>query len=196
MDGQNTDQYAGTQEVKEAVRKYTYEDYINRPDDERYEIIDGVIYMMSTPLRIHQKIIMNLLSYFVNFLDDKPCEVYCAPFSVRLNPNTGDDTVVEPDIVVICDLSKLDDRGCNGAPDLVIEILSPSTSWYDRGRKLKKYFQVGVRECWIVDPVDKLVAVHILKDGEYIHRPYDIDDIVPVHVLDGCAIDLKKVFTE
>ncbi|MDR1931698.1 MAG: Uma2 family endonuclease, partial [Spirochaetales bacterium] len=113
---------------------YTYADYLEWGEDVRAEIIDGEVFMMSPPLRAHQGILGNLFFKLAAFLEGKPCEVYPAPFGVRLFPKNdfSDDTVLEPDIVVVCDLSKLDDRGCNGAPDLIIEILSPSNARHDR----------------------------------------------------------------
>jgi Uma2 family endonuclease len=174
---------------------YTYADYLSWDDAERYELIDGEACMMAPPSRPHQKISMALSTRIHNYLEGKPCEVYAAPFAVRLNPaeDESDDTVVEPDIVVVCDPSKLDDRGCNGAPDLVIEILSPSTSRYDRIVKFQKYREAGVREYWIVDPDEKILTAYILKNGEYVASVYGDTDTAPVAVLPGCKIDLASV---
>jgi Uma2 family endonuclease len=175
---------------------YTYVDVREWEEDFRAEIIDGELYMMAAPARVHQRILMELARELGNFLQGKPCEVYPAPFGVRLFPQDDqqDDTVVEPDIVVICDESKLDDRGCNGAPDLVVEILSPATARYDRLVKFRKYFEAGVREYWIVDPVEKILEVHILENGQYITKTYDETDEAPVTVLPGCVIALPLVF--
>ncbi|MDR1211598.1 MAG: Uma2 family endonuclease, partial [Spirochaetaceae bacterium] len=120
---------------------YTYADFLEWDEGERYEIIDGEAYMMATPSRMHQKVSMALSTTLYTYLEGKPCEVYAAPFSVRLFPaeDNSDDTVVEPDITVVCDTSKLDDRGCNGAPDFIVEIASPSNSRYDRIVKFNKY---------------------------------------------------------
>jgi Uma2 family endonuclease len=109
---------------------------------------------------------------------------------VRLFPldDQSDDTLVEPDIVVVCDSSKLDDRGCNGAPDLVVEILSPATAQRDRVVKFRKYLEAGVREYWIVNPDEKTVQVHILDNGHYIIKTYDETDAVPVTVLPDCIM--------
>jgi Uma2 family endonuclease len=115
---------------------------------------------------------------------------------VRLNADTYDNTVVQPDLVVVCDKSKLDDKGCVGAPDMVIEILSPSTEEYDKVEKFDQYLQAGVREYWIVDPVSKTVMVNILDDKKYYSATYAETDTVPVHVLEGCVIDLADVFAE
>ena len=181
-------------EVKEAARKYTYEDYLNRDDDIRYELIDGVIHMLASPARVHQGISGEIHVQLYNFLKGKPCKVYYAPFTVRLSVGQGADTVLEPDLVVICDMSILDDRGCKSAPDMVIEILSPSTSKKDTTIKYNKYLQAGVKEYWVVSPDDKTVIVHILKDDEYVTKAYDDNDTVHVHVLEGCEIYLPDVF--
>ena len=182
--------------IKETARKYTYADYENRDDDERYEIIDGVIYMMSPPSRAHQKIIGELYGQLWSFLKGKPCEAFVAPFGVRLNDAAGDHTIVEPDILVVCDQSKLDDRGCKGTPDMVIEILSPSTARKDKVLKFNKYLQAGVREYWIVDPDEKALSAHVLENGKYVTSVYTDEDNVPVHVLDGCRIYMRDVFAE
>jgi Uma2 family endonuclease len=174
---------------------YTYADYLEWDEGERYEIIDGEANMMAPPFRVHQEISGNFYYALRTYLKDKPCKVYAAPFAVRLFPagDKSDDTVVEPDITVVCDPSKLDDRGCNGAPDLVIEIVSPSTGRYDRIVKFNKYRKAGVREYWIVDPEQKDVFVYVLKNGEYTAINYADTDTVPVTVLPGCEINLKTV---
>ena len=183
-------------EVREAVRKYTYDDYLNRDDDVRFELIDGVIYLLATPARVHQGISGEIHVQLYNFLKGKPCKVYYSPFSVRLSVGEGSDTVLEPDLVVICDMSIMDDRGCVGAPDMVIEILSPSTSKKDMTIKFDKYLQAGVKEYWIVSPDSKTVLVHILKDGKYYTKAYSDTDTISVHVLEGCKISLPEVFQE
>ena len=183
-------------EVKEAARKYTYEDYLNRDDEVRFELIDGVIHMMAPPAQAHQEVSGELHLQLANFLKSKPCKVLYSPFGVRLNAKTGDNTILEPDLLVVCDMSKLDGKSCNGAPDMVIEIMSPSTSKKDKTIKFNKYLQAGVRELWYVDPADKTVSVYILKDGEYVARAYDNTETVPVHVLEGCMINLPEVFPQ
>jgi len=175
---------------------YTYSDYLHWDDDKRRELIDGVPYLMSAPNRMHQEISRNLLGQFIPILKGKKCKVYHAPFDVRLNADTLDNTVVQPDLLIVCDKAKLDDAGCKGAPDMVVEILSPSTSRYDRILKFKTYLKSGIREYWIIDPDTNTLAVHILKDDNYIIRPYAAEDTVPVHILEGCAINLSEVFEE
>jgi len=186
--------------VKEAQvdynRKYTYSDYLLWEDDKRRELIDGVPYLMSAPGRKHQEILGNLHVLFANFLKGKPCKVYLAPFDVRLNADTLDNTVVQPDLLIVCDHSKLNDAGCKGAPDMVVEILSPSTSRHDNTIKFNTYLKNGVREYWVINPETKTIAVHILKDNNYITHAYLDDAEVSVHILDDCLIDLSEVFAE
>ncbi len=157
--------------------------------------------MMSSPGTIHQRISGVLFNQLANFLDGKPCEVFSAPLDVRLFEKAGDDpkdvdTVVQPDILVVCDKNKIDDKGIKGAPDLVIEILSPSAQSHDCFVKLNLYQQAGVREYWIADPETETVRVFLLDD-EGIYRTakaYKRTDIVKVSTLNGCFIELGKVF--
>jgi len=175
-------------------QRYTYTDYSKWDDDQRWELVDGVPYMMSAPSRWHQEISSNLHGILYNLLKGKPCTVYSAPFDVRLNADTHDNTVVQPDILVICDSEKLDDAGCKGAPDFIIEILSPSTSGRDRFLKFDLYRQAGVREYWIVEIDAKKVSAHILSNADYITRIYSETDTAPISVLENCMIDLAEVF--
>ena len=183
-------------EVKEAARVYTYEDYLNRDDDVRFELIDGVIYMMATPAPNHQIIAGEIHGQLWTFLKGRQCKAFIAPFSVKLSVGEGKDTVLEPDLVVLCDKSQLDKYGCVGGPDMVVEVLSPSTSKKDKTLKFEKYRQAGVRELWIIDPKKKSTSVYILSCGEYTAKTYSDTDIVPVHVLEGCRINLNEVFSE
>ena len=188
---------SGVEEAQPAYDvRYTYSDYMKWDDDVRRELIDGVPYLMAGPNRRHQKILGNLYLQLGNFLKGKPCEVYLSGLDVRLNPDTLDDTVVQPDLVIICDHSKLDDAGCKGVPEMVVEILSPSNSRYDKVTKFNRYLKAGIIEYWIVDPVTQSLAVHILKDNNYITYPYTNKEKVPVHVLKGCTIDLTEVFED
>lgn len=182
----------------EALRKeehYTYADYCTWPEDERWELIDGVPYAMATPNEAHQLISVELVKQLAIFLDGKPCKVYHAPFSVRLNAEKGDDTVVEPDIFVVCDKSKRDGKCIKGAPDLVIEIQSPSTARHDKVTKFNKYLNAGVREYWLIDPTFKTVQVYSFENGSK-GSAYNDTDKAPVGILPGCVIDLQAVFAE
>ena len=183
--------------LKKEKNYYTYSDYLTWDDDARYELIDGVPYLMSpAPRQEHQEVSMEIAKQLAVFLTGKPCKVFAAPFDVRLNVDKADDTVVQPDILVVCDKSKLDGKSCNGAPDLVIEILSPSSLKSDRITKFNKYLQAGVREYWIVDPDQKTVDVYTLENGKYFAAVYSDTDVVPVSVLEGCEINLQDVFAE
>ena len=180
--------------------RYTFADCLTWSENERIEIINGEAVMMAPPTRIHQEILMELSRQLANFLEGKKCKVYPAPFAVRLFEKDGDtpedvDTMVEPDISVVCDHDKLDKHGCKGAPDLVVEVLSPSTQRHDRLVKLDLYQRAGVREYWIVDPDSSTVQVFMLKNGYlHPHEVYSEKDIAKVNVLDGCFIELSKVF--
>ncbi|MCI8542371.1 Uma2 family endonuclease [Acetatifactor aquisgranensis] len=183
--------------------RYTFADVLLWDGDEHIEIINGEAFMMATPSRIHQEITGELFRQLANFLEGKQCKVYSAPFGVRLFEQDGDrpedvDTVVEPDISVVCDRSRLDEHGCKGAPDLVIEVLSPSTQRHDQLVKLNLYQRAGVREYWIVDPENKTVRVMIQAgDGTLrTHEIYRQEDVAKVNALDGCFIELSKVFSE
>jgi Uma2 family endonuclease len=178
---------------------YTYADYKDWELDEgeRYEIIHGVAYCMSAPNTRHQGILMELGRQFANFLTDKPCKVYPAPFDVRLfyKEDESDDTVVQPDIVVICDEKKRGEEGCRGAPDLVIEILSPSNTAIEMQRKFELYREAGVREYWLADPENKRLTVYRFQDGKILTDTYGSADAVPVAILPGLDILLAQVFT-
>jgi len=182
--------------------RYSLADCLTWDGNELIEIIDGEVFMMATPSRIHQKISGELFRQLANYLEGKKCEVYSAPFCVRLFEQDGDrpedvDTVVEPDISVVCDRSRLDQYGCKGAPDLIIEILSPSSLRHDRLVKLNLYKRSGVREYWIVNPDEQSVQVFLLDGGILqIHEVYGPEDIAKVNVLEGCFMELSKVFAE
>jgi len=174
--------------------RYTYADYLTWGDGVRYELIDGVAYAMTSPSTVHQRVSRKLTLKIGNFLEGKVCELFVAPSDVRLNHDKGDDTVVQPDLLVVCDKSKLDDRGCLGAPDLVIEILSASTARFDMLVKFQKYLNAGVREYWIVDPEEQIVDVFVLEHGKYIGSEYKENGVIESHVLKGCEISLAEVF--
>jgi Uma2 family endonuclease len=180
----------------------TFAQWLTWDGDDRCELLGGEIVMMAPPSRLHQEISMELTRQIANYLEGKRCKVYPAPFAVRLFEQEGDDpkdvdTVVQPDISIVCDPKKLDDRGCKGAPDMVAEILSPSTRRHDRLTKLNLYQQAGVKEYWIVEPETQSVQVFLLRDGVFrIHEDYSRTDVAKVNALDGCFVELSKVFPE
>ena len=183
-------------------KKYTYADYLTWLDDKRRELINGFIRMMTpAPKRIHQEISFNLTNILGNYLKNKKCKVYYSPFDVRLvETDKGDkkiENVVQPDIAVICDLSKLDDRGCLGAPDFIIEITSPSTGKRDAKEKYALYEKYGVREYWIVFPEEKLVYQYVLKNRKYEQNGIFADDEkISPHIFPDLEIDLSYVFED
>ena len=180
-----------------ALRKekhYTYADYLTWPDDARYELIDGEAFLMSpAPLVEHQEVAGELFRQLANQLDGQPCRPYIAPVDVRLpradEADAAIDTVVQPDVLVVCDPSKIDRRGVRGAPDWVLEVLSPSTAAHDQIAKRRTYERAGVREYWLVHPGDRTLTVYVLDNGQY-GRPeiYELKDATPIGVLPGVAI--------
>jgi len=184
-----------------ASKKFTYADYCTWPEEVRCELIDGVVFDMTpAPSVLHATISINLATELNTFFRDKTCRVFDAPFDVRLpKKNVRDedtDTVVQPDIVVICDEAKLDDKGCRGAPDLVIEILSPSTASRDHITKKALYEKHGVKEYWVVSPTDRtLVVFQRVPGGSFAEALlFNDTDMVKVAIFPGLVIDLKKVF--
>jgi len=195
--------------LQQEQRKYTYADYLSWDEDVRIEIINGELWytyggpviegapvMQATPSRAHQECSRNLFRQIDGFLTGKPCNAYYAPFSVQFEDANNDEYILEPDIVVVCDSSKLNDKGCKGAPDLVVEILSPSTARKDRIIKFQQYQRAGVREYWILDPDTKTLQACILENSRYFVTGYTDADTAAVNVLPGCQINLKDVFAE
>lgn len=181
---------------------YSYADYLNWNFKERIELIKGKIFKMSpAPAMKHQRIASRMASQMYDSFKNKPCEVFFAPFDVRLtikDKKTNQDiqTVVQPDICVICDELKLDKRGCLGSPDLVIEILSPGNSKKEMKQKFQVYESSGVREYWLVEPKDCCVFIYTLnEEGKYIgHRPMTDDEIMYSHIFPEMKIDLAIIF--
>jgi Uma2 family endonuclease len=183
-----------------AENSYTYADLLMWDDDTRYELHYGQPVALASPSGEHQAVAGELYFQLRQYLSGKTCKAYFAPLDVRLFEQTEEppedvDTVVQPDLMVVCDPNKVDRRGIHGAPDLVVEILSDSTRRVDRLVKYQLYQRAGVPEYWIVDPAGKTVAVHRLQDGQYGSPDlYLAGDTVPVSVLEDCAIDLTQVF--
>ncbi|MDR1552411.1 MAG: Uma2 family endonuclease [Prevotellaceae bacterium] len=182
-------------------KQYTYADYLTWLDDKRRELVNGVIRTMSAPVEKHQRICGDLFGELRQIIKNNTgkCRIYQSPFDVRL-PKNGEKkdnqiyTVVQPDICIVCDLSKIDRRGCLGAPDMVVEILSFSTAKYDTTRKFKLYEEVGVREYWIVYPSEGVEVFILQPDGKYDEGTRYEMGKVPVHIFDGIEIDLKDIF--
>lgn len=183
---------------------YTYADYLTWPEDERWEIIDGVAYDMTpAPAPRHQRILAKLIYQLMGALGDNPCVLYPAPFDVRI-PHSDDlqdetiTSVVQPDISVICQKDKIDRRGCVGAPDLAVEILSPSTAYKDQTAKLNLYERSGVREYWVVNPERQSVQVYLLQGEGGFAKPvaYRSPEALPLVALEGIEVSLQEVFAE
>ena len=170
---------------------YTVEDYFNIPEDIRAELINGQLFYMATPSTQHQRILGRLYTIIRNYIDSKggTCEVLPAPFSVQLSEK--DDTVVEPDITVICDTDKLTDRGCVGAPDWVIEIVSPSSVKHDYITKLNLYNNAGVHEYWIIDAAQNKVHVYNMLDNIFMLNTFSLTDKLKVGIYDDLYIDFS-----
>lgn len=182
---------------------YTYADYLKWTVEERLELIKGKVFRMSpAPNMRHQWISSKIVGPLWSYLRNKTCRVFSAPFDVRLPRKSKKDediiTVVQPDICVVCDLSKLDDKGCIGAPDIVVEILSPSNNKKELKNKYEVYEESGVREYWIIYPVEKSFFRYILdKDGKF--QPTHLlteGDIVTTSILPGFQLDLEEVFAD
>ena len=172
---------------------YTETDYYNLPEDIRAELIDGQFYYQAAPSRIHQKILNAVNNTIYNYIKAKggSCEVYPSPFAVKLFNDRK--TIVEPDISVICDRDKLTDKGCTGAPDWIIEIISPGNSSHDYIRKLNLYADAGVREYWIVNPIEQTIFVYYLEKDSFKATPYTFQDKIKVKIYDDLWIDFQEI---
>jgi Uma2 family endonuclease len=183
--------------IDEEDQRFTYADYRawELDEGERFELIDGTAYAMAAPSDVHQAILVELVTQMGTYLRGKPCKVRPAPYDVRLfyAEDESDDTVVQPDISVICDENKRGPEGCRGAPDLVVEILSPSNTADEYIRKFNLYMKAGVREYWIVAPKSKTVQSFVLQNGAYTGTVYD-SGALPSAVLEGLTITLNDVF--
>lgn len=185
-------------------KKYSYADYLTWRLDEMVELIKGKIFRMSpAPRTNHQRISRSFYAILFNFLKEKKCEYFPAPFDVRLLDkkkskieNKDIYTVVQPDLCVICDKEKIDELGCNGAPDLIVEILSPGNSKKEMRVKYELYEEAGVREYWIADPERETVQVFALDAEEkYKHiKVYVSDDVMESHIFPDLKVDLTEVF--
>ncbi len=181
-------------------KKYSYADYLTWRFKEAVELIKGKLFILSpAPASWHQKIVGNLHGYIWNYFQKGQCNVYLAPFDVRLVKNKKSDseiyTVVQPDICVICEDAKIDERGCIGAPDLIIEILSPYTAKKDMNEKYNLYEENGVQEYWVVFPDTKAINQYFLKDGQYdFIDPLFMGQNITSTVFPDLTIELKDIF--
>ncbi len=183
-------------------KSYTYADYLKWTFDDRVELLNGKIFEISNPNRLHQKISGNIFYRISKFLKGKKCHVYSAPFDVRLSrKNAADETVTtvfQPDICVVCDLTKLDDRGCVGAPDIVVEILSPGNNKKELRNKYEIYEEAGIKEYWVVWPTEQTVLQYTLNaEGKYVASLIlAAGDEVTTPILPGFVLNLEEVFEE
>lgn len=190
MELAQTNYIGGNLAMKNEERLYTIADIEALPEGERAELIDGKMYMMATPTAAHQRMIGFLFYEIRSYIKDKngDCEVILSPFGVYLNE---DDTYVVPDLIVVCDKNKIDNKGCHGGPDFVVEIVSPSSRRMDYALKLFKYRTYDVREYWIVDTEKSRVQVYDFEHGDM--KEYTFSDRVPVEIYGG---DLEIDFTQ
>ena len=176
------------------IEYYTIDDIYNLPDGQRAELIDGELYMLATPNRIHQRLVKEFTYLIEDYIRSKngDCEVYPAPFAVFLNANN--EIYLEPDISVICDKNKLTNEGCNGAPDWIIEVVSPSSRPMDYNKKLFKYRTAGVREYWIVDYERNLITVYDFEHDEM--ADYTFSEKVKAGIYEDFEIDFSGITIE
>lgn len=171
---------------------YTADDYWNLPDDQRAELINGKLYAMAPPSYVHQKLVSAFTVAFTNHIKSRggSCDVIPAPFAVNLNAN--DETYVEPDLSIICDKNKLSDRGCEGAPDFIIEVVSPSSRKMDYSTKNTLYSDAGVREYWIVDPLKERTTIYRYEeDAAPTIIPFD--QIIQVGIYSDLSITISEL---
>ena len=183
--------------------KYSYADYLTWQMDEMVEIIKGKVFKpaAAAPRRIHQEVTLKVARKLADYLDQKPCKIFVAPFDVRLpvksKRNEDIFTVVQPDICVVCDRSKLDDAGCIGAPDLIIEILSPGSNRKELKYKYEVYEESGVKEYWVIHPNEQTLLIYTLTLGKYVpSKLFSPGDIVDSVCIEGFYLDLEEVFKD
>ncbi len=185
-------------------RQYTYEDYLKWPEEERWEIIDGIAYNQATPSPVHQRISMNLSLLLGSYFKGKECAVFAAPFTVRLPLEDGQTdekknrNIVEPDLSVVCDKTKLDKSGYSGAPTLIVEIVSKSSAKRDILLKRNKYEQAGVGEYWIITPETESIMQYVLQENSQYSEPdmYILgeDEEINAKVFADLKVRLSEIF--
>ncbi len=183
-------------------KEYSYASYLKWKFEERVELIKGRLFPMSAPNRWHQHLSMAIGGELYIYLKNKPCQSFTAPFDVRLPRKSIDDreifTVVQPDVCVVCDPAKLDFKGCVGAPDIMVEILSPGNNRKEMRNKFEVYEESGVKEYWVVVPGEKIFLQYVLgEDGRYVQsQPLTPGDMLTTSVLPGFALDLEELFKQ
>ena len=179
---------------------YTYAEYKDWElgVGERFELIYGEVFAMAGPNERHQSILAALTNQFFNYLEGKPCKVYPAPFDVRLfyEEDESDDTVVQPDIMIICDKKKRGPESCRGAPDLVVEILSPSNTAIEMERKFELYRRAGVKEYWVIDPESNRLKTYHFEGGNILTNTFESSNTAQVAIFPDLTINLNRVFAE
>ena len=169
----------------------------NRPENERYELIDGRIYLMAAPAINHQRILRDISNALINYLKGKPCEPFFAPVDVVLfekdKNSDNSQNVFQPDIFVVCDPKKIGDKRIHGAPDLVIEVVSPSSETHDYLRKFKIYMKYGVREYWIVNPEKKEITVYFNTEEEEDYKTYAFSDKIKAGIFEDFYMDFNEL---
>ncbi|MBP3040420.1 Uma2 family endonuclease [Bacillaceae bacterium Marseille-Q3522] len=180
-------------------KKVTYADYLTWPDEPRFEIINGIPNMQAAPSRQHQRIVTRLTGELYGYFKGKTCEVYAAPFDVRLSAaaEEAEYQVVQPDISIICNKSKLDDKGCKGAPDLIAEVLSPSTWQRDRIEKLNLYQKYGVKEYLLIYPNEKIFEQYCLTENNRYDIPavFTEQDLFKSQIFPELQISLREILS-
>ena len=178
--------------IQPQPKTITLKQYEILPEEKRAEVFDGIVYDMASPSQIHQSISMQLSTILNNYLLRKKesCTIFSAPFDVKLSDQPL--TIVQPDLMVICDKNKLDGKRCNGAPDFIIEIVSPGNPADDYIRKLYYYKNYGVREYWIVDPKRKAITINYFEDN-IVSVPYPFDSIIKVNIFDDLLINFSEI---
>lgn len=177
--------------VKKADGPYTYDDYLSWSDEKRWEIIDGVSYALASPTVRHQDVLLNLASAMRPFFRGRPCRLFIAPLDVVLS----EDTVVQPDLLVVCDPKKVAGACIRGVPDLVVEVLSPSSAWHDRLCKFKRYAAAGVKEYWLVSPEVATIEIFTQEDGAFrIHEAFMQQERLTSALFPDVAFEMADVF--
>jgi len=179
------------------TKEWTYEDVQKLDDENRYEVINGKLYMLASPSTVHQRLSVEISGQIRNYLEGKTCEVFAAPMNVFLDEKMQkSNKAVQPDIFIVCDKNKKGKNHIIGVPDLIIEILSPTNMFHDKDTKLDLYLETGVKEYWIVDPIYRRITKYVLKEEAYLMTRYRITEKVKSYLFPGLAIDISEIYEE